>query len=109
MYWHLPGKRLCNRCGKLKDKSEFKNRVGDEVKIETTPVAGGLFESRSPQAGGSSSWDLEGPRAGCSRDSASVQAERKKKPGKARPFFPFGSPHSAAPQGLRLAAVSHWG
>jgi hypothetical protein len=51
MYWHLPGKRLCNRCGKLKDKSEFKNRVGDEVKIETTPVAGGLFESRSPQAG----------------------------------------------------------
>ena len=28
-----------------------------------------------------------------------VQAEREKKPGRARPFFPSGLPHSAAPRG----------
>ena len=36
---------------------------------------------------------------GCSRDSASVQADKEKKPGEARPFFPSGLPHGCAPQG----------
>jgi hypothetical protein len=33
---------------------------------------------------------------------------KEKKPGKARPFFPFGSPpFRGAPRGLRLAEVRH--
>jgi hypothetical protein len=36
----------------------------------------------------------------CSSDSALVQAENEKKPGKARPFFPSGStPFRTPPQG----------
>jgi hypothetical protein len=38
-----------------------------------------------------------------SRDSASVQAEKEKKPGEARPFFPSGLPHYAPPPGVGVS------
>jgi hypothetical protein len=43
--------------------------------------------------------DLEGPRAGCSRDSASVHAESERSRAKARPFSLRVSPTAALPQG----------
>jgi hypothetical protein len=53
--------------------------------------------------------DLEGPRAGMLQGFGIGAGREGKEAGQSPTVLPYGSPHSAAPQGLRLAAVSHWG